>query len=396
MTMDVSLQLDDELINTEMDILRTKVDGQEITCIQNNGISLYYADDAIILENGKAYKVSDLHPDYSQLPAQAAELFETVSFSTSRSGGKVTCQMTAEGENAGKLLKVLLPSQAEDLSDTQKLTIELTTSGDQIQSLRFVSKGTLADDEKTVYSLEAQLKPETMDEALVIPDPVREAISSGEIQGQAPISEDLFRLFSAWKELGQEESFTADVDLGVECGPVSLNGKMKYGQALVDGSKIGCVRKDDLSVYFSKGRFCDQNGVLLTAENNELTHYARLLEVLKQICLNGEFDCSYTGNNTWLYTLALDESGMKAVAYAAAPELESLPVTLSAGSVQVRVSGNRIQEISCTCSGGVDGLEDAAPGTVSVKLDFAHNGSFDVPHAVKERLVPKEVEESGK
>ncbi len=98
MTMDVSLQLDDELINTEMDILRTTVDGQEITCIQNNSISLYYADDAIILENGKAYKVSDLHPDYSQLPAQAAELFETVSFSTSRSGGKVTCQMTAEGK----------------------------------------------------------------------------------------------------------------------------------------------------------------------------------------------------------------------------------------------------------------------------------------------------------
>lgn len=396
MTMDVSLQLDDELINTEMDILQTKVDGQEITCIQNNDISLYYADDAIILENGKAYKVSDLHPDYSQLPAQAAELFETISFSTSRSGGKVTCQMTAEGENAGKLLKVLLPNQAEDLSDTQKLTIELTTSGDQIQSLRFVSKGTLADDEKTVYSLEAQLKPETMDEALVIPDPVREAISSGKIQGQAPISEDLFRLFSAWKELGQKEPFTADVDLGVECGPVSLHGKMKYGQALVDGSKISCVRKDDLSVYFSEGRFCDQNGVLLTAEDNELTHYARLLEVLKQICLNGEFDCTDTGNNTWIYTLTLDESGMKAVAYAAAPELESLPVTLSAGSVQVRVSGNRIQEISCTCSGGVDGLEDAAPGTVSVKLDFAHNGSFDVPHAVKEQLVPKEVEESGK
>ena len=156
------------------------------------------------------------------------------------------------------------------------------------------------------------------------------------------------------------------------------------------------MRKDDLSVYFTEGRFCDQNGVLLTAENNELTHYARLLEVLKQICLNGEFDCTDTGNNTWLYTLTLDESGMKAVAYAAAPELESLPVTLSAGSVQVRVSGNRIQEISCTCSGGVDGQEDAAPGTVSVKLDFAHNGSFDVPHAVKEQLVPKEVEESGK
>ena len=75
------------------------------------------------------------------------------------------------------------------------------------------------------------------------------------------------------------------------------------------------------------------------------------LEALKQICLNGEFDCTDTGNDTWLYTLTLDENAMKTVAYAASPEMESLPVTLSSGSVQITMSGTTIKEIDCACTG---------------------------------------------
>lgn len=65
MTLSMNVKLDDMLTNTELDITRTKVENHSVTCIQNSGISLYYTDGAVIMENGKAFEISDLYPDYS-------------------------------------------------------------------------------------------------------------------------------------------------------------------------------------------------------------------------------------------------------------------------------------------------------------------------------------------
>lgn len=395
MTLTMDLQLDDSLTTTEMEITRTQMEGQAVTCIQNSGISLYYANGAVIMENGRAFQVSGLHPDYSLLPQQAAKLFGALSFSTSRSDGNVTCQLTAEGDNARQLLEVLLPEQADYFSDTQKLTVELTASKDELTSLTFFSEGTLADDAKTSYTLSAELRPESTGDELAIPDAVKQTVLSGSIEGEAPLSEDLFRLLSAWTAMSRQDSFSADVQLGVDCGPISLGENLKYGQALVEGSQIGCVRKNDLSVYFSGGVFCDQNATVLTEQDEPLADRVRLLETLKQVCLNGEYDCTDTGNSSWLYTLTLDEAAMEAVAYAAAPEMEALPVTLSSGSVQVIVSSSAIREISFSCTGGLEELEEVAPVTVSAKLTFASDGEFDIPTAVADRLTQERMEENG-
>ena len=396
MTLSMSVQLDDTLTNTEMDITRTQVEDHGVTCIQNSGISLYYSDGAVIMENGRAFQLSELHPDYSLLPVKAAELFKAVSFSTSRNNGKVTCQLTAEGEDARQLLKILMPEQADHLSDTQKLAVKLTSSKGKILSLSFSSEGTLMDADKTAYTLTAELTPKEIAPDFTVPDAVKETVCSGNVESEASISEDLFRLLSAWTSMSQEDSFQADVQLGVDCGPISLDESLKYGQALVQSSKISFVRKDDLSVYFLDGMFCDQNGVLLTEQDNALADRARLLEVLKQICLNGEFDCTDTGNSTWLYTLTLDQDAMKTIAYAAAPEMESLPVTLTSGNVQITVNGTAIKEIDCACTGGLENLADKAPAVVSVKLVFEHNRSFEVPNAVKNQLIQERMADNGK
>lgn len=396
MTLSVDTELDDQLTHADIAITKTQVDGHTIACVQNNGISLYYADGAVIMENGKAYQISKLYPDYSSLPSESAKIFQALSFTTSRSGGKVTCSLTAEGENARALLGIFLPEQLENLSDTQKLTVELISADDEIQSLRFSSEGTLMDDAKTPYTISAELKPTEMDETFTVPEPVEETVCSGKTESGTAISEDLFRLLSAWTDLSQEESFTSNVTLGVECNPISLNESMKYERKMVDGEKIGCIRKDDLAVYFANGSFCDQNGVGLNAQDNELTDRAHLLEVLYQVCQNGEFKCVDTGNDTWLYTLTLDEAGMKEVAYAAAPEMETLPVTLTSGSIQIMVKDTSITELDCICTGGLDVLAETEPVTVSAKMNFTHNSGTEVPSAVKNQLIQKGTEENGK
>ncbi len=395
-TLSLDTELDDQLTHADIEVTKTQVDGHTVVSVQKDGISLYYAEGAVILENGKAFQVSDRYPDYSLLPIEAARVFQAVSFSTSRNGEEVTCSLTAEGENAKTLLDLLVPEQLENLSDTQKMTVELTSTSNVLQSLRFSSKGTLADDAKTLYSISAELKPAEMDKTFAIPEPVKETVLSGQTESGTAISEDLFRILSAWTELSQEESFAADVTLGVECDPISLNERLKYERIIVEGKKIGCIRKKDVALYFADGNFCDQNGVGLDAQDSELTDRAHLLKVLYQVCLNGEFKCVDTGDDTWLYTLSLDEAAMKEVTYAAAPEMESLPVTLTSGSIQIMIKDASITELDCNCTGGLDVLADKAPVTVSAKMEFSHNSGSEVPSAVKNQLIPERMEENGK
>lgn len=395
MTLSLNTELDDEMTNTDIKVTKTQVDGHSVTCIQNDGISLYYTDDAVIMENGKAYQVSGLYPDYSSLPEEASKIFQSVSFTTSRSGGNVVRTLTAEGENARTLLEILLPKQIESLSDTQKLTVELTSNGDEVQSLCFYSEGTLVDDTKTPYNISAELKLTEIDESFTVPEAVKETVCSGKTKSDTVISEDVFRLLSSFTELSQEESLTSNIALAVECNPISLNESIKYERTIVDGEKIGCIRKKDLAVYFANGSFCNQNGVSINAHDNELTDRAHFLDVLYQICLNGEFKCADTGNDTWLYTLTLNEDAMKEVAYAAAPEMENLPVKLTSGSIQLMVKGTSITELDVSCTGGLDVLAETAPVTVSAKISFTHNSGSEIPSAVKNQLLQERTDKNG-
>ena len=86
---------------------------------------------------------------------------------------------------------------------------------------------------------------------------------------------------------------------------------------------------------------------------------------------------------------------MKSVAYAAAPEMEKLPVTLTSGSVQIMIKGSNITEIDFSCTGGLSVLAGTAPVTVSVKMGFTHNSNTEVPNAVKNQLIQERTEENG-
>lgn len=112
-----------------------------------------------------------------------------------------------------------------------------------------------------------------------------------------------------------------------------------------------------------------------------------MLAALGRICENGEFACADTGNDTWLYTMTMDEEGMWDTACAAVPDIASMPVTMRSGSVQILVKDGSLTEVSCSCTGGLDGAAESAPVTVEVKMTLTPDRSFEVPNAVKGRLL---------
>lgn len=392
MTLSLDTELGDDITHADIDIQKTKVDGSMVTCISRDGLSLYYSGGAVILDNGRAFKISSLYPDYSQLPLEAANLFDSMDFMTSRDGKIMTYSLTAEGEKSRTLLNILLPEQMDVLPDVQKLLVELTATDGAVVELHFTSEGTLTDEAKTRYTLSASLTPAEMDGGTSVPEAVLETVRSGAAEDLSDFSEDLFRLISAWTELNQEEGFSATLQLEVACDPILLQEDMNYAQINADGQTVNCISKGDLAVYYSDGVFCDRNGLVLSSEEYALADRVRLLEVLYQLCLNGEFTCTETGDDSWLYTLKLDQTGMESIAYTVSPEMESMPVTLTSGSIQIYLEKAALTEIRCNCTGGLSGLAETDPVTVSAQWRITDHSVPELPGLVKDKLMKERTE----
>lgn len=391
--MEVNTELDGHLNYTEVAMTKTQVEGHSVTGIETDGMTLYYANDAIIMENGKAYQMDVLHPDYTAIFAKVTDLYQKLSFSVKKQDSHTIYYLVAEGNNAKSLLSILLPGKEDYLSEAQKISVELTVANKEVESLTFCSDGTLHDPDKTPYHLSATMKPRPLEQAYVIPDVVKETIISNQIETQTPITDDLFRLISAWSQLKQEESFDADFNFKVQCGSIALDDQMQYGQLKTGNVSIQSLRKKDTVIYYSDGVFYDQKGLSLAMDGNENIHRAKLLQILYQVCENGEFACIDTGNNSWLYTMTLDEEAMKKIAYTAVPEMESMDIALPSGSIQITLKDTSIQEINLNCNGE---LGNIAPVTLSTKLTFNHDGKIDVPEAVKRQVLNQSGEENGK
>lgn len=386
MTLTLDTELGDEITHAEIDIQKTQTDSGSVTRVSRDGLALYYSGGSVILENGRAFKLSSLYPDYSQLPLEAANLFDALDFTTSRDGKTINYSLTAEGEKSRTILSMLMPEQEDVLPDVQKLLMELQATDGVFEKLSFSSEGTLTDEANTRYVLTATLTPAEQDGA-VVPETVLEAVRSGEAEELDDLSEDLFRLISAWTELKQEEGFSAVLMLEAACDPLSLQEELSYSQVNSGDQTVSCLSMGDLSIYYSNGVFCDRNGLVLSSEEYALADRVRLLELIYQLCLNGEFSCTETGEASWLYTLELDETGMESVAYTVSPELESMPVTLSSGSVQIYLTDGELTEIRCSCSGGLDGLAETAPVTVSAQWRVTSRSVPELPGAVRDKLI---------
>ena len=118
-------------LSADVSVARTKKDGAPITCIDRDGAALYYADGAIYLENGKSYSVGGAFPNYAELMDETAELCRTLTVTKSVDGQEKRYTLTAEGDDASTLLRLLTSDEianAASLSASRRLRPEETVS----------------------------------------------------------------------------------------------------------------------------------------------------------------------------------------------------------------------------------------------------------------------------
>ena len=83
---------------------------------------------------------------------------------------------------------------------------------------------------------------------------------------------------------------------------------------------------------------------------------------------------------------------MESIAYTVSPEMESMPVTLTSGSIQIYLEKAALTEIRCNCTGGLSGLAETDPVTVSAQWRITDHSVPELPGLVKDKLMKERTE----
>lgn len=381
LTLEVEAQVGTADIPLTADITRTVVDGQQVTAVTREGRALYYAEGLVLLEDGTAYRVSDTLPDYSRLLETAAGLYRLIDAETVDG----VYFLTAAGENAEALLRLLLPSASSLLSGTDELRLELITEEGALSQIRFSGGGRLGDAASSPWQIEAALRVRRDAAGVDIPSAVRAVLTDVAPESAKPLSDELYRLLSGWQDLTDDDFWSAETTLGINCGPLELEETLELYHWRVEDAVIWSVQENGYGLYASGDTVCDSSGNTVPVTETARLDAAKLVDILYELCLNGFADCDRSGEAT-TYTLALDGEGMAALARSIAPETENMNVTFTAGTVTVVMEGETIRRVEIGLSGSVPTALGTAEAGITAVLDFAAGKPLALPDAVRAAL----------
>ena len=362
LAMDVTVDASYGKLEVQADaaVTRTKVDDTTVTCIDRDGATLYYANGTIYLSNGRAYPVADAYPDYSSLLDKTAELCRSLTIDKSVDGKKKVYTLTAEGDDAAALLRILASDAIADAASLYSLRVELVAESGELMELRFYTEGAgdLSVDATVVFRSSAV--------APVIPGDVTDAMGSSTTEVSGTLTEDTLRLLQALSTLHEQDTLSADIALSADCGPIVLSDTLQYDRHDYDGQSVACIRKNTLAYYFSEGVISDADGNKL--DSADLVDSAQLIELCYGLLVNGTAACTETENG-WSYTLTLDEDGMNDLAAAIAPSIKAQDVSFTSGRIEALVTeGGTLRSVSVSCSGALHLILTDAPATVSAVI----------------------------
>ena len=401
MEISVSATLGGADLDTEAVLCRTELDGEAVSVITLDGVSVYYSDGTLYLENGTSYGLSSLVPDYGRLLDLAEDLFRTTDLTRSTDDDVTTWALTAEGDDAADLLEILLPAAEDAVSTSQTIRVELEAEDGELTALRFRADGTLADAAQTAFSVRAEAAAlEDVPDA-DIPAAVEDAIAdadSGDADDEegddagaadagvtAAVTSDLLNLVSAWSSLYGQEVIAADMTLSADLGPLQVSQTLAYYETEAEGTTIRSVQKNRLQLYFTEDTVCDADGDSLELADAQLADSAALLDLVYALCLNGDFSCEGEADSR-VYTITLDEDGMQAVILAIAPDAADLDITFSEGSAAVTVEDGALTDISIRVDGTISILLAETDIAAAAEIVFREDDGFAVPDAVLEAL----------
>ena len=377
MQLTAELSSGDTQLNTEAFVTTVNVEGKQVACVDLDGVELYYANGTVYLENGRAFLTGGVCPDYTALLPKAAELSRAVEVSSQKSGAESIYSFSVSGEDAQTLLEMLLPDAESYGILLSELELDAVEKDGALSALRFHS-------EASDLTLTAEAVFQSAGAGQELPEAVRSAVLTGKTEGAATLSADGFELLKAWAELEGKESWSADLTLSADCGPVLVSDTLRLDRQKVSGQSINKISKNASSVYFSGEKLCDEAGRAVTTNAQSLIDSAKVLELAYQIMLSGSAECKRVENRA-VYTLSLDEDAMEQIAYTIAPDLKSQSVSLTSGTLEAETQDGSLTELRISCSGALHVVLTDVSASVGARVAFSER-EVSMPKAVLDAL----------
>ena len=383
MNLTVKAQIEDRDAGFTARISRVPAGDTQITAISEGERRLYYAGGVVFLEDGTAFRLNKAAPDYSALLETVLEVCRQADISAV--DGVYT--VTARDSQATDILKLLMPSAQALLPKANRLTVDLITENGALSQLRFTGAGNLTDSVKTPFSLSTVVEILPASGDVTIPQPVVQAVASGNFQARELYSDDLVRLIDVWTQIRSQNPVIAQVTLEADCGELTVSDDFTFYQWKASGAAVLGVEKDGKIRYFTDNAACDENGRKLSASGAEGPELAKLLDIALGNIENTEFQCRQEEGAS-VYTFALNQAGMEQLVGAVFPKAEDMAVSFEEGSIRLRIADDSLQSVEIACGGSGKLLTSAVDVRLSLKARLQNDRPGPaLPDAVKQALL---------
>ena len=344
--------------------------------------TLYLRENVFYLSNGRAFRISAQLPQGEALLEQAQLVLSASKVTREKSGALTVYRAEAGLDQAKAILKYLSPQTAEKMSIIDSLVVTLTAEDRTLRDLTVTAAGSDGTSPYTLRLTLTVLDPGTLDTA--IPQAVQEAVKNpGDIL-TLRWDPDALPLLRSVLALASRDDFQAELGMKLECGIFSFSNSLEiqYNSGVQPG--IGRLAGDMLEFYFSGSKLCTAGGKLLT-EYDEV-RFDRLLALALPVLVEGKVESLRSGDSGQ-YTMPLTREELDMIAAAVASQAAGLTINLTEGTLEARVTDNRLTGVSFTCNGSVPILSADIPAGVTVTLRPAITPkTLIIPDAVRAAL----------
>ena len=336
MDITVNAAIGDTELDTKIPVSTKTFDEVRVSRTQIGSASLYFANDMLILENGKAYALGGAAPDYSALLTKIAAVYKDVNV-TENDEGETTLSVGAE--QADELLRILCPELGSDSLTVESAVLTLKLTDGAVERIALAANGELSGG--TAFTVDAVIDGFTYSSSLTLPEEVSAAIAKSDADSLDTLTDDVMNVVSAWSELAARESVTGKLALRADCGPVVLNTTLDVSSTVTDGERSYRIGKNDIGI--------DLDGS--DGENEQTAaKYVELVDVAYLACISGDVTSAKRGEST-AYTMTLDADSIERIVAIIAPEAEKLGAVFSLGTAELAVTDGEIDTITINCTG---------------------------------------------
>ena len=338
MKLDLTADIGSNHVELDSNLYVLDEDNKSLIVLEENNRKIYYVNEMVFFENGKAFRVGEEKSSDDSLAEQIRKLYEATKITRTEQLDQVIYAITTADEDAQELMEVLIPSSEGQIATVGNTEIRIIATDGILERVEIMGNATLKDAMETEVTVSAVLSDftEVKEGEYQIPTEVKAAIKDTEKESLSNIEEEMYRLLLAWVEFnGDEKDGTVKID--VSCGPINLDTEYDWS---------------DVS-----------HGI------SDASNIEKLPDLVYEACMNGDFSCEKLGDS-YIFQLELDENAMKELAETIAPEIQTQMVNLKEGIVEVIIENNEVVAFEISMDGKVSVLLSEVDASVEAEFTF--------------------------